>query len=124
MKNYLLTKTASVFSSKKFLTALIFIFLPFVAMAQAASDVVQPPKEFDPSGWNWVSICYIVLAVLILLIIARVFDIGSLTEKVTGRKVINWDKANGWIAILFLVGGCNWCLIYRCKCHINEKGGT
>jgi cytochrome c oxidase subunit 2 len=104
MKNYLLTKTASVFSSKNFLTVLIFIFLPFVAMAQAASDVVQPPKEFDPSGWNWVSICYIVLAVLILLIIARVFDIGSLTEKVTGRKVINWDKANGWIAILFLIG--------------------
>lgn len=88
---------------KKVFSAFSLMALPFAVFAQAAGDVVQPPKEFNPAGWDWVFISYIILAVLILLVIVRAFDIGSLTEKLTGRKVINWNKANGWIAIIFLL---------------------
>ena len=103
MKNFNLSSFALGSQARRFLTALALLSLPYFAMAQAASDVVQPPKEFNPANWNWEFISYCVLAVLIVLTIARAFDIGSLTEKVTGKKVINWNVTNGWIAIIVLI---------------------
>ncbi|MCC7299278.1 MAG: cytochrome c oxidase subunit II [Bacteroidia bacterium] len=81
------------------------MLLPFVAMAQTATDVVQPPKEFNPAGWDWAFIAACALTVLIILVIARAFDIGSLTEKVTGKKVIGWTKVNAWLAIIIIIAG-------------------
>lgn len=90
---------------KKYLLMWVAIFLPFTLMAQAAGDVVQPPKEFNPMGWDWALIATIALTVLIILVIVRSFDIGSLTEKVTGKKVIGWNKINAWMAIIILIAG-------------------
>lgn len=81
------------------------VLMPFAAMAQAAGDVIQPPKAFNPAGWDWALIATIALSVLIILVIIRAFDIGALTEKVTGKKVIGWNKINAWMAIITLVGG-------------------
>lgn len=105
MKNFIQNRVAANSIVKKIFSALALMVLPFAVFAQAAADVVQPPKEFNPAGWDWTFIAYIVLAVLILLIIVRSFDIGALTEKLTGRKVIGWHKVNAWVGIIFLVAG-------------------
>jgi heme/copper-type cytochrome/quinol oxidase subunit 2 len=94
------------------------MLLPFAILAQEASKVVQPPKEFDPTGWNWVSILSWILAGLIILVIAKAFDIGALTEKITGKRVVGWTRINSWMAIIFLVGsaaGIAYELVYHGK---------
>lgn len=102
MKNYHLSGIAALVTKKMF-SAMFLLALPFFAMAQTASDVVHPPQEFSLANWDWEFISYCILSVLIILIIARAFDIGSLTEKITGKKVVNWNSTNRWIAIIFLV---------------------
>jgi cytochrome c oxidase subunit 2 len=90
----------------KTLNLLSFVLLPMAMFAQDASaDVVKPPQEFSLANWDWLSISYFLLAVLIILVIVRAFNIGSLTEKLSGRKVINWNATNAWIGIVFLVLG-------------------
>jgi len=71
----------------------------------AADDVVAAPTEFNPMAWDWASILTLVLAVLIILVIARSFDIGSLTEKITGKTIVSWNNVNAWAGIIFLVLG-------------------
>ena len=71
----------------------------------AADDVVAPPTEFNPMAWDWSSILTLVLAILIILVIARSFDIGSLTEKITGKTIVSWNNVNAWAGIIFLVLG-------------------
>jgi cytochrome c oxidase subunit 2 len=46
-----------------------------------------------------------VLALLVLLVIVYIFNIGAASEKLTGRAVINWTKVNAWMSIIFLVAG-------------------
>jgi cytochrome c oxidase subunit 2 len=75
------------------------------AYAQASGDVIEPPKEFSLSTSDLVTYAYWVLAALVLGVIIYIFDIGSLSEKLTGRKVISWDNVNGWVAIIFMVAG-------------------
>jgi len=88
---------------KQTIAALAFAAVPLLAFAQEAADVIEPPKEFDPVGWDWMFIASVVLTILVLLVIIRTFDIGSLTETITGKKVIKWDKVNGLVGIIFLV---------------------
>ena len=71
----------------------------------AADDVVAAPTEFNPMAWDWASILTLVLAILIILVIARAFDIGSLTEKITGKTIVSWNNVNAWTGIIFLVVG-------------------
>lgn len=92
-------------SLKIALAAIAFMGMPFMAAAQDAADVVQPPKEFNPMGWDWMFIAAVILTILIILVIVRTFDIGSLTEKVTGKQVIKWDNVNAWLGIIFLTLG-------------------
>lgn len=80
------------------------VFLPAMVFAQAsASNVIQPPKEFNPANWNWSLIFMLLATLLLILVTARVFDISHLSEKLTGKKVLNWNKINAWIAVVFLV---------------------
>lgn len=102
MKNNHLSGIAALVSKKLF-SAMFLLALPFFAIAQTATDVVQPPKEFSLANWDWEFISYCILALLLILIIARAFDIGALTEKITGKKVVNWNGTNRWVAIIFLV---------------------
>ncbi len=88
---------------KKSLATLSILLTPWMLMA--AADVIEPPKEFSLANWDWVSILVWVLALLIVLVIARAFDIGSLTEKITGKTVVSWNNINAWIGIIFLVLG-------------------
>jgi hypothetical protein len=61
----------------KTLNLLSFVLLPMAMFAQDASaDVVKPPQEFSLANWDWLSISYFLLAVLILLVIVRAFNIG------------------------------------------------
>ena len=62
----------------------------FVPSVLAAADVVEPPKPFSPTNWDWTSILYIALALLIVFVCARAFDIAKVTETSTGKKVIDW----------------------------------
>ncbi len=83
-----------------------------------AKDVLEAPKEFSMDQSDWVRMAYWVLALLVLAIIVFVFDIGSLSEKLTGRTVIKWNKVNGWMGIFMIVFGTvgvTWELIYHGK---------
>jgi len=102
MKKYHLSDIAA-FATKKVYSSMFLLALPLLAIAQSTTDVVEPPKEFSLANWNWEFISYCVLSLLLLLIVARAFDIGSLTEKITGKKVVNWNSTNRWVAIIFLV---------------------
>ena len=73
--------------------------------ALAASDVIEAPKEFSISNFDWVSILTVVLILLMILVIARVFDIGSLTEKITGKTIVSWNNVNAYVGIIVLVLG-------------------
>jgi cytochrome c oxidase subunit 2 len=76
-----------------------------MSFAQSASDVIAPPQEFDPSSWNWVNILICVLILLIVLVIARAFDIGSLAERITGMKIVSAHKVNATIGLVVLILG-------------------
>lgn len=88
--------------SKKVLTAFSLILAPAFAMA---ADVVEPPQEFNPMAWDWSTLLTLALMLLVILVIARAFDIGSLTEKISGKRLVSPHKINGWVAIIFLVLG-------------------
>ncbi len=88
---------------KKLLSTLTLVALPLLAFAQASTDVLEPPHEFDPTRWDWHTLLYITLSLIVVLVIARAFDVGKLTEKITGRKVVSWNKVNAWAAIIFLI---------------------
>lgn len=100
-----LIPTGLVSKSLKLVAMFFTLFgMPIMAFAQAAAtDVVEPPKEFNPMAWDWPFIAAVVLTILIVMVIARTFDIGTLTEKVTGKRVIGWNKVNGWVALIFLI---------------------
>ena len=117
MKNYHLSGIAA-FASKKVFSAMLLLALPVLAIAQSAADVVKPPQEFSLANWDWEFISYCALCVLLVLIVARAFDIGALTEKITGKKVVNWNSTNRWVAIIFLlasVAGIWYEMIYHGK---------
>jgi cytochrome c oxidase subunit 2 len=79
--------------------------LSVFAQADPASDVIPAPKEFSLSTADLVYYAYWVLALLVLLVIVYIFNIGAASEKLTGRTVINWTKVNAWMSIIFLVAG-------------------
>lgn len=87
---------------KKSIAMLSMVLTPWMLLA---ADVIEPPKEFSLANFDWVTILTWVLALLIILVIARAFDIGSLTEKITGKTVVSWNNINAWIGIIFLVAG-------------------
>ena len=87
---------------KKSLAVLSFVLTPMMLLA---ADVIEPPKEFSIANFDWITILSWVLALLIIMVIARAFDIGALTEKITGKTVVSWNNINAWIAIIFLVAG-------------------
>ena len=102
-----LTLPKNTFNSltKKLLSLLMASMATVMSFAQAATDVIAPPQEFDPSSWNWVNILICVLILLIVLVIARAFDIGGLAERITGRKIVSSHKVNGIIALVVLILG-------------------
>lgn len=102
-----LTLPKNTFNSltKKLLSLLMASMATVMSFAQAATDVIAPPQEFDPSSWNWVNILICVLILLIVLVIARAFDIGGLAERITGRKIVSSHKVNGIIALVVLFLG-------------------
>jgi cytochrome c oxidase subunit 2 len=90
----------------------------FVPNVLAAADVVEPPKPFSPSNWDWTSILYIALALLIVFVCARAFDIAKVTETSTGKKVIDWNKTNAMIGVavfILLAAGCWYEFAYHSK---------
>ena len=87
---------------KKSLAVLSFILAPLMLLA---ADVIEPPKEFSFANYDWITIMTVVLVLLIVLVIARAFDIGALTEKLSGKKVVSWNNINAWMAIIFIVAG-------------------
>ena len=91
--------------TKKLLSLLMASMATVMSFAQSASDVIAPPQEFDPSSWNWVNILICVLILLIVLVIARAFDIGSLAERITGKKIVSAHKVNATIGLVVLILG-------------------
>lgn len=91
--------------TKKLLSLLLASMATVMSFAQAATDVIAPPQEFDPTSWNWVNILICVLILLIILVIARAFDIGSLAERITGKKIVSAHKVNATIGLVVLILG-------------------
>lgn len=91
--------------TKKLLSLLMASMATVMSFAQAATDVIAPPQEFDPTSWNWVNILICVLILLIVLVIARAFDIGSLAERITGKKIVSAHKVNATIGLVVLIVG-------------------
>lgn len=91
--------------TKKLLSLLLASMATVMSFAQAATDVIAPPQEFDPTSWNWVNILICVLILLIVLVIARAFDIGSLAERITGKKIVSAHKVNATIGLVVLILG-------------------
>lgn len=91
---------------RKMTVALAIFCMPLLALAEdAASDVVQPPKEFNLMDTNWMYVASVLLLIVLILIFARAFNIGSLTEVLTGKRVINWNNVNKFMALLIIVFG-------------------
>lgn len=99
--NQLRVKSNSLF--KRVLAIFTLILTPLFAMA--ADDVIAPPQEFNPMTWDWTTLLSLILGILIILVVARAFDIGSLTEKITGKTIVSWNNVNAWVAIIFLILG-------------------
>lgn len=97
-----LPKTTINLLNKKLLSMMMALIFTVMSFAQTATDVIQPPQEFDPSSWNWLNILITLSILLIVLIIARAFDIGGLAEKITGKKIVSSHKMNGYVALIFL----------------------
>jgi cytochrome c oxidase subunit II len=101
--------------------AFLFLLMNSAAMplfAQSAGDIVEAPKEFSLSTSDLIGYAYWVLALLVLGVIIYIFDIGALSERLTGKKVISWNNLNGWLAMIFLIaglGGVAYELIYHGK---------
>lgn len=91
--------------TKKLLSLLLASMATVMSFAQAATDVIAPPQEFDPTSWNWVNILICVLILLIVLVIARAFDIGSLAERITSKKIVSAHKVNATIGLVVLILG-------------------
>lgn len=88
---------------RKSLASMALFFTPILAMA--ADEVIAPPKEFSLANYDWISILSVLLALLIVLVVARAFDIGALTEKITGKSVVKWNNVNAWVGVIVLVAG-------------------
>lgn len=103
----MLNSTKNTFNTltKKVLSLVLTIMSASISFAQSTADVIQPPQEFDPSSWNWVNILICSLILLIVLVIARAFDIGGLAERITGKKVVSSHKINGIVALVVLTLG-------------------
>jgi len=98
---------------KKSLTVLSLLLAPMILLA---ADVIEPPKEFSLANFDWITILSVLLVLLIILVIARAFDISALTEKITGKTVVNWNNINAWVAIIFIVAGL-FGVLYELKVH-------
>ena len=93
-------------------------FMSLVPNVIMAADIVDPPKPFGPSNWNWTSILYVLLALVIIFVCARAFDIAKVTESATGKKVIDWNKTNALIGVfvfILLAVGCWYEFAYHSK---------
>lgn len=99
-----LKKVSGQTTLKSILALVMALLLPVLNFAQS-SDVVEAPKEFNPARWDWVFWLYMIAGLLLILVIARIFDITKLTEAVTGKKVLNWNNINGIIALIVLIAG-------------------
>lgn len=100
-----------------FYTALAGI-IALTPNAILAADIVEPPKPFGPSNWDWTSILYTILALVIIFVCARAFDIAKVTESATGKKVIDWNKTNALIGVfvfILLAIGCWYEFAYHSK---------
>lgn len=91
-------------TAKSAMILVMTLLLPILSFAQT-SDVVEAPTEFNPSKWDWEFWMYAIAAVLLIVVIARIFDITKLAEGVTGKTVVNWNKVNGALSLIILVAG-------------------
>lgn len=118
MRKLIQTRLLAIFKAQKMIMIFSAILLPAAVFAQTSADVVAPPKSFDPMSWDWAFIASIILTVLIIMVIVRAFDIGALAEKVTGKKVMNWNKINAWFGVIFLIAallGVTYEMVYHGK---------
>lgn len=73
--------------------------------AAAAGDGAAAPEEVDPSLVKQVNWGLLLIVVLIAFVILTVIKILDLVSKLTGREIINWNRMNGSLMILFLIIG-------------------
>ena len=103
--------------------ALIFGVLSFtdLDLVQVA-QVSDAASQTDVQGTvNWL---LILVSVLIAAILFLIFDITNITTVVTGKKILDWNKINPWLMIIFIVvglGAAVWEFIYHGKLVITEE---
>lgn len=81
--------------------------------------IVKAPTEFSLNGDGGISILGWISGLIIVFIVIYIFDIAVLSEKISGKKVINWHKTNGILSVIFLVVGMAYA-IWETVVHGNE----
>lgn len=90
-------------------------------LIQTASSAAAAAQEDVHSTVNWLLIG---VALLIGAIIVLTFDISALTTRVTGKKVLNWNKINAWLCLIFIVVAMSaafWEFFYHGKLVLTEE---
>ncbi len=62
----------------------------------------ETPEQVLSSRINWAILVFVLLMVFIL---ANVFDIGKYTARITGRQTVNQNNVNKWMMLIFFVVG-------------------
>lgn len=68
-------------------------------------DEFEPVKDASNEIESKIKWAIFIFAVLILLILAYLFDITALSTRLTGRQIFNTNKINGILMMLFLIVG-------------------
>lgn len=91
------------------------------SLIQLASSEPIAAAAATQGSINWL---LIIVSILIGAIIVLIFDITNLTTRVTGKNILDWNKLNAWLCLIFLVvgmGAAIWEFIYHGKYVITEK---
>ncbi|TWJ00082.1 cytochrome c oxidase subunit 2 [Mucilaginibacter frigoritolerans] len=90
-----------------------------VATAQGTSTATSPDSA-DKSGM-WTSVGYYFLLFLVagvcIVILGKILKVYDLTQKMQGKKGINWNNIMGFVCIIFLIAG-----LYGAVWSLTEQG--
>ncbi|MDB4347408.1 cytochrome c oxidase subunit II [Bacteroidia bacterium] len=91
------------------------------SLVQLAASEPSAAETATQSSINWL---LIIVSILIGGIIVLIFDITNLTTRVTGKNILDWNKLNAWLCLVFLIlgmGAAFWEFFYHGKYVITEK---
>lgn len=62
----------------------------------------QTPEKLLASRINW---SIVIFSLLMIFVLANVFDIGKYTSRITGKETVNQNNVNKWLMLVFMILG-------------------